>query len=78
MATRVLSATTNKIVLALTDESCPRNPWQLARVTEVYPSKDLYRKVFVLVTQKKKFFERPKKKFLRILIYHPTEGESDN
>ena len=65
-------------IVLIRDDSCPRNQWPLARVTEVFPSEDgLVRKVRLLVTTSgtKKFFERPIHKL--ILIYRPSEDESD-
>ena len=65
-------------IVLISDKSCPRNQWPLARVTEVYPSEDgLVRKVLLLVTQsgKKKLLERPIHKL--ILIFRPNEDESD-
>ena len=66
-------------VVLISDESCPRNQWPLAKVTKVFPSEDgLVRKVRLLVTQsgKKKLFDRPIHKL--ILIYRPDEDESGN
>ena len=66
-------------IVLISDKSCPRNQCRpLARVTEVYPSKDgLVRKVLLLVSQsgKKKLLERPIHKL--ILIFRPNEDESD-
>ena len=65
-------------IVLISDKSCPRNQWPLARVTEVYPSEDgLVRKVLLIVTQsgKKKLLERPIHKL--ILIFRPNEDESD-
>ena len=66
-------------IVLISDKSCPRNQCRpLARVTEVYPSKDgLVRKVLLLVSQsgKKKLPERPIHKL--ILIFRPNEDESD-
>ena len=64
-------------IVLMRDESCPRNQWPLAKVTEVYPSEDgLVRKVRLLVTKSgnRKLFERPIHKL--VLIYRPNEDES--
>ena len=49
-------------VVLIRDETCPRNQWPLAKVTEVLPSDDgLVRKVRLLVTRSgtRKVFDRP-------------------
>ena len=64
-------------IVLIRDESCPRNQWPLAKVTEVYPSQDgLVRKVRLLLTRsgKKTTLERPIQKL--ILVYRPKDDGS--
>ena len=65
-------------VVLIRDETCPRNQWPLAKVTEVLPSDDgLVRKVRLLVTRSgtRKVFDRPIHKL--ILIYRQDEDRSN-
>ena len=64
-------------IILIRDESCPRNQWPLAKVTEVCPIQDgLVPKVRLLTTHsgKRKSLDRPIHKL--ILVYRPRDAGS--
>lgn len=62
-------------IVVLQDDDLPRNQWQLARVTEVLPSRDgRIRKVQILLVQdgKRKLLEQPIHKLVLLLTQEET------